>query len=50
MFFAGYGVANVGEGFEVDEFGGFVMAGESWGLLALVFCYAAFEVLGYACI
>jgi hypothetical protein len=50
LFFTGYGVANVAERSEVYNFGGVVTARESWGVLALVFCYAAFEVIGYTCV
>ena len=50
LFFAGDRVANVAERFEVYEFGGVVASGESWGVIELVFCYPAFQVIGYACV
>ena len=48
LFFASDCVADVGEGFEVDEFGGVVGLGEAGDEFLLVLRYAALEMVGDA--
>jgi len=48
LLFAGDGVANVGEGLEVDEFGRVVLRAEAGEEFVFVLRYAGFEVAGDA--